>query len=136
MRNAKIGAVFFGLWGLLHTIGGGAMLATSIGGIEDGFGLFLKSAGSDGALANAILQYHSFNILWFGIASTVVAATMNWKNSRPGLYFNLAIAGLADLGLVLFMLLPGYLSWANGSQGIVLFLLAAGFSIAGARSAA
>jgi hypothetical protein len=133
MRYARTGAVFFALWGLLHIVGGGAMLATSLGSIEGGFGIFLKSAGSAGSLANAILQYHSSNILWFGIVCTVVAITMNWQNSRPGLYFNLAIAGFADLGLVLFMLIPGYLSWSNGSQGLLLYLLAAGFSIAGAR---
>jgi hypothetical protein len=135
MRSAKMGATFFGLWGLLHVVGGGAMLATSMSGISNGFGIFLNSEGSDGPLANAILQYHSFNILWFGAVATVIAVTMNWKNSRAGLYFNLAITGLADVGLILFMLIPGYLSWANGAQGIVLFLLAAAFSIAGVRSA-
>lgn len=136
MRYARIGAVFFALWGLLHVVGGAAMLATSIGSIEGGFGIFMKSAGSAGALANAVLQYHSFNILWFGFVVTVIAVTLNWRNSKPGLWFNVAIAGFADIGLVLFMLIPGYLSWGNGAQGIVLFLLGAGFSIAGLRGQA
>lgn len=135
MRSTKIGAVFFALWGVLHVIGGGLMLATASGSSVDGYAMFNGAAGDEGPLAGAILQYHSFNLLWFGVAATVIAITLNWRNSRIGLFVNLAITGLADIGLVLFMLIPGYLGWLNGAQGLGLFALAAIFSIAGYRAA-
>ena len=122
---ARIGAVFFVLWGLLHIVGGGAILAAAAGGAEAGYAIYQNSAGPFPPVAGAILSYFAFQLVWLGALVAAIGATLNWRNSALGLALNTALAGLTDLGLVIFLAVPGYVSWPEAAIGIVLFLVAA-----------
>ncbi|MDP2470682.1 MAG: hypothetical protein Q8W46_07445 [Candidatus Palauibacterales bacterium] len=140
-RAHRIGAVFYLLWGIIHVLGGAAMLAT------------LRSAGGAGVLrmiatadpgsapdsvpeiVTAVAGFHSWNLLWIGALVAGVALTLNWRNRRSGFWINLTLAGAADAGLVAFMLAPGLMRLSDGLIGIVLFGLAFMFSGLGRRYA-
>lgn len=126
MKLHKIATIFFILWGVVHVLGGAVMLASAwSGNTAETLKMF---ATADEALAgteanpvmDAVIAFHAFNILWFGAAAVVIAVLYNWKNDRQGFWLNALLIGLADLGLILTLVGPGYMSFADGSPGIVL----------------
>lgn len=134
----RIGAVFFVLWGILHVAGGAALLQElSAGGVTG----VLASLGSavpaaelpaiSGGVTAAVLAFFSFNWIWIGLVVLAVGARLNWVNSVAGYWLNLSVAGAADLGLLVFLLLPGYMAPADGWPGPLLWVLAAIFSTIG-----
>jgi hypothetical protein len=123
---ARIGAVFFGLWGLLHLVGGSAILAATLGsGPDAGFAFYQMADGPFPPLAGAILAMNSFTIAWVGALVTVIALTRNWRNECSGFALNLTLAGLMDVALVVFLLAPGYVTIGNALNGISLLVIAA-----------
>jgi hypothetical protein len=132
MLYARIGAVFFGLWGLLHVIGGSAILMTTLGsGPAAGFAFYEQSSGDFTSLAGAILAMNSFTIAWVGALVIAIAATMNWRNDCTGFLLNVALAGLMDVALVAFLLAPGFVSPGDALGGISLLVIAVIFSSIG-----
>lgn len=79
----------------------------------------VESAG-DPALA--VFAFHGWNIMWAGVMVAVIALVLNRRNSRVGYWVNLAIVSGADLGLLLFLVLPGVMSPATAIPGLVLWL--------------
>jgi hypothetical protein len=130
-RAARTGAAFYALWGLLHVAGGAVQLVTLKGSggaaltrmISSARPLDEASAAVPDAAA-AFMGMGAFNILWIGVLVTVIAVTMNWKNSRLGYWLNLAIVGATDLGLLVALLLPGTMAWSDGGLGLSLFAVA------------
>lgn len=122
--KSRIGAILFGLWGILHIVGGGSILAAVAESPATGFAVYRDSAGTFPAIAGSILGYLAFLIAVAGLAVTLVAWRLNWRNSALGLGVNTAIAGVLDLGLVLFLLLPGYVSVGEASIGVSLLIAA------------
>jgi len=136
-RIGRVGAVLFVLWGLLHVLGGASLLATWR---ADGAAELMRAYGSSvagtipadlPAVVGAIGAFHAFNLLWIGALVTGLAVTWGWKGRAAGLWLSLILAGAADLGLVLFLLLPGHMPWAEGAPGLVLFVPAALCSLLG-----
>jgi len=139
MKNAhKIGAVFYILWGILHIVGGAALLQQL--SAEGATGV-LAAIGSavppdelpliSGGVASSVLGYHAWNILWFGIFAVVIGVVFNWKNSPIGYWLNLSVIGAVDLGLTFAHLVPGYMALSDGLWGVGLWILAAIFSTIG-----
>jgi hypothetical protein len=122
---ARTGAILFVLWGLLHVVGGGAILLALGDGAASGFAVYQSSTGTYPPLAGAVLGYLAFTFVWIGAAVTVVGVRLNWRNSAAGLALNTVIAGLTDIGLVVFLVFPGYVTWPEASIGIALLLAAA-----------
>lgn len=131
----KIGAVIYLLWGVIHILGGGLIMLASepaqqLGMMSSNVTVEPLPPGSAG-LVHAGLSFHGFNLLWFGIFVAVVAMTMNWKNTRGGYWLNLTVVGAADLGLIIFLILPGYMSVSDGLIGPLLLVPAFVFSTIG-----
>jgi len=136
----KIGAVLYVIWGVLHVAFGATMLYTLS---AEGGTSVLAIVGSavpyadlpqnlDG-IANAILGQHSWNLLWFGLFAIIVGVKMNWKNSRLGYWLNLGFVSAADIAFVIAILIPGYITLADGLAGPLLWIMAAIFSTIGIR---
>lgn len=128
MIYAKLGAACFGLWGLLHMAGGGYILATVL---RSGAGAGYAIYGHDGtALPGAtggVLAYFAWFLVLSGVAALAIAVRMNRSNSHLGLALNTVLLAAVELGLVLFLIVPGYLSFTDALPGFVLFALAALF---------
>jgi hypothetical protein len=132
MLHARIGAVSFGLWGLLHVAGGSAILAAAVGGgPAAGFAFYQQSGGDYTPLAGAILAMNAFTIAGVGALVVVIAVTMNWRNSCTGFMLNLALAGMMDVALVVFLLTPGFVTPVDALLGLGLLVIAATFSSLG-----
>lgn len=133
----KIGAVFYILWGLLHIVGAASLLFMA----QNGAAGPLAAIGSATPAANipqlglgltsSILAYYAWNLLWVGFFVVIVAMIMNWKNSPTGYWLNLAVVSAVDIGLILLLLIPGYMAWSDGLMGIVLWIPAVFFSTIG-----
>lgn len=139
MKQAhKIGAVFYILWGLLHIVGAGGMLYTlnTEGGVA---ALAMLGSALPQAVfpeqvdpvTSALYAFHSWNLLWMGALSLVVAIKLNWRNSRVGYWVNLVIVSAADLGLIATLIVPGYMAVTDGLAGPLLWIGALLFSTIG-----
>jgi hypothetical protein len=120
MRYAKIGAVLYALWGLLH-----------LGAARDEFAL---GGGLDPGLVQGKIYQGAWNLLFIALASILIAALFNWRNSRLGYWLNLAVASIADIGFLIFIFFPGNVSLIPGIFGPVLWVSAAIFTTIGIRT--
>jgi hypothetical protein len=136
----KIGAVFYALWALLHVVAGASLVFSALTDIDG----HLREVGTAAApsqlpsfgehtVVSAIAAFHSFNMVWIGVLVFVTALTLNWQNSRGGFWLNLGVAGFLDLGLLVFLLVPGYMAWSDAWPGPLLFAAGATCSALGLR---
>jgi len=125
MNYAKIGAMSFILWGLLHIVGGGAILLAVGESPAAGFAIYEQSAAPYTELAGSVLGYLAYGFVWIAVVVTFVGIRYNWQNSQAGLALNIALVGLTDLGLVVFLVLPGFIGWGEASPGLILFAVGA-----------
>jgi hypothetical protein len=131
LRLAKTGTAIYLLWAALHVTAGISMTSSALADINR----HLREVASalpparlpllaEGTAVSAIAAFHSFNMVWLGALVGAVAVALNRRNSAAGFWLNLVIAGMLDVGLFAFLLLPGYLAWRDGLVGPTLFLLA------------
>ena len=141
-KFAKVGAVFYLLWGFVHIAGGMLMLSAS----SVDMGNYLQVLmGNQSAFTNVtatnelatsatmqVFAYHAFNLTWLGILVSVIAIVSNWKNQASGFWVNLALVGLIDLGLIVYMVAPGVIPSSDPWwMGPVLYVLAVVFTASG-----
>src|SRR5262249_32256080 len=85
----------------------------------------------DDPVVSGVLAHYAWNLVWFGLYAIVVAVTLNWRNSRTGYVFNLALVSLTDLGFIGAIVIPGYRDPVSGWSGPILWVLAAFFTTIG-----
>lgn len=128
MSYAILGAIGFGLWGLLHIAGGGVILFTTVfDGAAAGFALYGHDGSPLPGTTGAVLAYFSYLLALSGAAVLAIAVKLNRANSQTGLAINTALVALVELGLILFLIVPGYLSVLEASPGFVFFAVGAIF---------
>lgn len=131
----RIGAVFYCLWGLLHIAGGLAIMSaanpTDQIALQASARHISEFSSISGDAVIGVLNYHAYNLLWFGIFAIVVAIVLIWRNLHLGYWLNFLVIGAVEFGLVSFMLVPGNMKWADGSIGLGLFFAALFFSSIG-----
>lgn len=142
MSAYRLGAIFFALWGIMHVAFGAQMLMLNASGsanaILDAFYLDIGPVPVPdqlGSTLDAIFNQHAWNLLWFGLASTVVAIFYNWRNSRAGYWINMVLIAAADLGFIVAVMMPGFIDFWMGIWGPVLWIAGAVFASIGRMSA-
>ena len=93
---AKIGAVFYVLWGVFHLFA-----ANSV---------YKLAGGASGMVQGRLLQT-AFYLLFFAVSGIVIALALNWRNDRQGYWMNGILIAFGDIPFVLFVLLPGLVPW-------------------------
>jgi hypothetical protein len=114
MMYARIGALLYFAWGLLH--------------IDAARKVYALGQSLDPGMVQARIYQNAWTLLFLAIFGIVVAAFLNWRSSRLGYWLNLIVPGVADVGFVIFVLVPGYLPLVPGGLGPLLWILAALFS--------
>lgn len=114
---ARIAAVTYVLWGLLHLQA--ARLVYMLGETLE-----------PGMVQGRIFQ-DAWNLLFFALFGMVVAVVFNWKNSRLGYWLNLVVVSAGDIGFIVYLLMPGIVPWVPGGLGPLLWLIALASSTAG-----
>jgi hypothetical protein len=106
---SRIGAVFYVLWGIFHLVAANSVYA-----------LAEQSTG----MVRARLLQDAFYLLFFAMAGILMAAILNWRNDKQGYWMNGTLIAFADIPFVLFVLMPGLVSWWPGLAGPLLWLAA------------
>ena len=114
---AKLGAVTYVLWGLLH--------------IQAARLVYMLGQTLEPGMVQGRIYQGAWNLLFFALFGIVVAILLNWKNSRLGYWLNLVVVSAADIGFVVAILMPGYVPLVPGGIGPLLWLLALAFSTLG-----
>lgn len=112
--SSKIGAVLYVIWAALHFVAAHAVYA---------LGQSLNPSMLQGRIFQA-----AWNLMFFSIAAIGVAVVLNWRNSVWGYWINFAVVGVADVGFILFVMVPGYMPVWPGVLGPVFWVLAVIFS--------
>ena len=106
--TARIGAVFYVLWGIFHLIAANAV--------------YTLAAESTGIVRGRLLQ-DAFYVLFFAVSGIVMAVVLNWRNDKHGYWMNGTLIAFADIPFVLFVLVPGLVPWWPGLEGPLLWLI-------------
>ena len=117
MIYAKIGAVFYILWGLLHLVAAKKV--------------YILGQTLESGMVQGRIYQDAFYLLFFAIFGIAVAVLFNWKNSKLGYWLNLFVVSFADIGFIITVLIPGYLPLFPGSIGPILWLIAIVFTTIG-----
>ena len=110
MIFARLGAVFYILWGLLHFIAAKKV--------------FMLGQTLESGLVQGRIYQDAFYLLFFAIFGIVIAVMFNWKNSKLGYWLNLVVISVGDIGFIITVLMPGYIPLFPGSLGPILWLIA------------
>lgn len=113
----KIAAILWVIWGLVHMLAG---VLTIIQAPSQGFAAIADAV--DAALLVAdyhpavggVLNQHGFNLLWIG-AATIIGALFIWRGNLTAIWVTAIVGGLADVGYLLFVDLPGYVNFFPGT---------------------
>lgn len=112
--TSKIGAVLYVIWACLH------LLAA--------YSVYALARSLDSSMVQGRLFRDAWNLLFFSLIAISVAVTLNWRNSVWGYWINFATLGIADTGMVFFILVPGYAPVWPGIVGPIVWVLATIFS--------
>ena len=114
---ARIGAVAYVLWGLLH--------------IQAARMVYVLGQSLEPRMIQGRIFQNAWSLLFFALFGIAVAVTLNWKNSRLGYWLNLVVISAADIGFIIFVLVPGYVPLWPGGLGPLLWVIALAFSTLG-----
>jgi len=117
MILARIGAVLYVLWGILHLVAA--------------YKVYALGQTLEKGLVQGRMYQDAWNLLFFAFFCIVVAVLYNWKNSKTGYWLNLIVVSVVDIGFILTILMPRYLPLMPGALGPILWLLALAFSTLG-----
>jgi len=110
MIYARIGAVFYILWGLLHLIAAKKV--------------YILGQALESSMVQGRIYQDAFYLLFFALFGIVVAVKFNWKNNKLGYWLNTVIISSADIGFIVTVLIPGYIPLFPGSLGPIVWLIA------------
>lgn len=106
---AKAGAAAYFIWALLH--------------FQAAWSVYeLGQDMADGMEKGRVLQ-DSWNLMWFSILAIIAAIGFNWHNDVRGWWMNFVVVSVADVGFILFVLMPGYVPMWPGLAGPVFWVL-------------
>ncbi len=114
---AKVGAMAYVMWGILH--------------IQAARLVFLLGDSLEPGMVQGRIYQDAFSLLFFAIFGIAVAVWLNWRNSRLGYWLNLVVISAADIGFIVYVLLPGYVPLVPGGLGPLLWVVAIIFSTLG-----
>ena len=113
----RAAAVLWVIWGLVHAFAGIMVLSSdATGGVQAiADAVAPQTLALDyPAAAGGILNQHGWNLAWFGVV-TIVGAVFIWRASITAIWVTGMVGGLADVGYLLFVDLPGYVNFFPGT---------------------
>ena len=113
----QIAAVLWVIWGLVHALAGYIVLSSDASGgfqaIADAVSPELLSYEYHAAVGG-ILNQHGWNLAWFGLV-TIIGAVFIWRKNTTAIWVTALVGGMADLGYLLFVDLPGFVNFVPGT---------------------
>lgn len=113
----KVAAILWVIWGLVHMLAGAiVMLEASADGfaaIADAIDPALLAADYHPAVGG-ILNQHGFNLFWIGTV-TLVGSVFIWRANITAIWVTALVGGLADVGYLIMVDIPGYVNFMPGT---------------------
>ena len=115
--SLKIAGILWLLWGLVHAFFGVAIMCTDT---SAGFSAIAAGVAAEAVKADyhsavgAILNQHGWNLLWFGIVTTI-GGVFVWRQNMTAIWVCSMVGGLADLGYLAFVDFGGYATFFPGT---------------------
>lgn len=113
----KTAAVLWVIWGLVHMLAGVMTIAQppsqGFAAIADAVDPAVLATDYHPAVSG-VLNQHGFNLLWIGLA-TIVGAVFIWRSTTTAIWVTAVVGGLADVGYLIFVDLPGYVNFFPGT---------------------
>ncbi|MDB4265428.1 hypothetical protein N9891_01620 [bacterium] len=106
---AKIGAIFYILWGILH--------------FQAAWGIYQLGIKQGPGMAQGRLWQDAFFLFLISVASIYIAAKYNWRNNPLGYWLNFFIIGIEDLLFIFLIVVPGYVPAKMIFTGPLLWIL-------------
>ncbi len=106
---ARLGALSYAIWALLH--------------LQAAWAVYQLGHQVDPSMVQARLFQNAWNLASFSVAGLGTALALNWRNDRWEYWINLAVISVADIGFIIFVLVPGYLPPWPGLLGPIFWLL-------------
>ena len=119
MTFAKIGAGSYVIWGLLHIVAA----------VDE----FTLGKSLEPGLVQGKINQGAWDLLFFALFAMMVAIRYNWKNDPLGYWLNLIVVSAADIGFILFVLLPGFVPVFPGILGPIFWIAGLVFTTLGRR---
>lgn len=114
---ARLGSVFYILWGLLHVFAAWQVYA-------------MAESIEPGPVQGRVMQTAMF-LLFFSGWSIIVAIAWNWRNRVLGYWLNLVVVTVADIAFIAAILVPGHVRLWPGIVGPLLWMLGLALTTAG-----
>ena len=138
----RVAAILWVVWGVVHAFAG---IMTIIQPPSDGFAAIadavdpaLLAADYHPAIAG-VLNQHGFNLFWFGVV-TIIGASFIWRGHVTAIWVTALVGGLADVGYLVFVDLPGFVNFFPGTLMTIISASAVALSfwvwLSGRRAAA
>jgi hypothetical protein len=108
-KLSVVGAICYALWGCLH--------------LQAAYAVYHVGVALEPGMVQGRVFQDAWNLLFFGVTAIAVALTLNIRNNAWGYWINLGILALADTGLIIFVLVPGYMPLWPGLAGPILWVL-------------
>jgi hypothetical protein len=111
---SRLAVVSYVIWGIAHF-----QVVYTV--YRQDFFLSLSMA-QGGALQDA------WNLAFFAIFASAMAIVFSWQNNRWGYWINLGVVGMAEMGFIFYVLVPGHIPLWPGLLGPVFWLSGLAFS--------
>jgi len=124
----KSSSVLWVIWGIVHFFFGVFVIYLDAGAsIQEIANAAVLPKLEYSPEANAVINQHGWNLIWFGIV-TIVGGVFIWKKNRTAIWVSAMIGGLADLGYFIFMDLGGFVKFFPGTLMTIIALAAIAMS--------
>jgi len=113
----RVAAVLWIIWGVVHAFFGVAIMSMDA---SEGFAAIAAGVAPEAVSADyhpavaAILNQHAWNLLWFGMVTTL-GGVMIWRRNMTAIWVSAMVGGLADLGYLVFVDVGGFATFFPGT---------------------
>ena len=113
LTTYRIGAIFYFIWGVLH--------------LPIGYSVYRGGLELESEIVQGRVLQMGFYLVAAGLAAIAIARG-NWLNSRTAYWANLWLTTIVDIGFILFLLIPGYVSLTRGLPAPITWVLGVMFT--------
>jgi hypothetical protein len=113
---STVGAVFYLLWAALH--------------FQAGYGVLRLGRSTVASMIQGRLYQDAWTLFFAAGVIAISSVITIWRNWPLGYWLNLGIAGITDVGFIVFILVPGYAPLWPGLQGPLAWVIGLAFSTA------
>lgn len=110
----RAGAASYVVWALLH--------------FQAAWAVWKLGQAMPASMEQGRVLQDAWNLACFSAAALAVAVTLNWRNDRWGYWINLAVVSVADIGFILFVLMPGHIAAWPGLLGPIFWIAGLGLT--------